>query len=364
MKLNSLCLLFYFIPIFTMGQDFVNLRNSQTLHSKIDEILKEYNGTNPGAALAIIKNGKLLYTKTYGLANLEENIPVTDQSNFRLASVSKQFTAAAILQLIENKKLSLGTKLSDCFEDLPSYAQTINIKQLLNHTSGILAYDDFIDETDNTDQLSDADVLIACKKFKETYFPPGTQYRYSNTAYVLLGLIIEKYSGLSYPDYLTKYIFKPLKMKNTIAYVKGMNEVKNRAFGYSKNEGKWIRKDQSSTSATLGDGGIYSNLEDLFKWDAALYSAKILPQHIWSTAFEPQTLQDGTKIAYGFGWHLKSTNQHQAVVYHTGSTTSFRNIFYRIPDSKLSIILLTNRNTPEEIDMVALAERIVYHLII
>jgi CubicO group peptidase (beta-lactamase class C family) len=364
MKISCLCLLFYFIPIFTMGQDLDNHRRSQNQRSKIDEILKDYTGSNPGAALAIIKNGKLLSTKTYGLANLEENIQVTNQSNFRLASVSKQFTAAAILQLIENKKLSLETKLRDCFQDLPNYAQTINIKQLLNHTSGILAYDDFIDETDNTHQLSDGDVLIACKKFKETYFPPGTQYRYSNTAYVLLGLIIEKYSGLSYPDYLTKYIFKPLKMKNTIAYVKGINEVKNRAFGYSKNQGKWIRKDQSSTSATLGDGGIYSNLEDLFKWDAALYSDKILPEDIWSTAFESQTLLDGTKIAYGFGWHLKSTNQHQAVVYHTGSTTSFRNIFYRIPGDQLNIILLTNRNTPEEVDMVTLVERIVNHLII
>ena len=165
-------------------------------------------------------------------------------------------------------------------------------------------------------------------------------------------------------DYLTKYIFKPLKMKNTIAYVKGINEVKNRALGYSKNQGKWIRKDQSSTSATLGDGGIYSNLEDLFKWDAALYSDKILPQQIWSTAFEEQSLQDGTKIAYGFGWHLKNTSPHQKVVYHTGSTTSFRNIFYRIPSERLSIILLTNRNSPQEVDMVTLAERIVYHLII
>lgn len=364
MKINSFLLFLCFIPFCTMAQDFANLRSSRKLTSKIDEILKDYQGNNPGAALAIIKNGKLVYTKSYGLANLGANIKVTDQSNFRLASVSKQFTAAAILQLIEKNKLSLQTKLSDCFQDLPSYAQTINIKQLLNHTSGILAYDDFIDETDNTDQLNDGDVLTACKKFKQTYFPPGTQYRYSNTAYVLLGLIIEKYSGLSYPDYLTKYIFTPLKMKNTIAYVKGINEVKNRAFGYSKNQGKWIRKDQSSTSATLGDGGIYSNLEDLFKWDAALYSDKILPQQIWSTAFEEQSLQDGTKIPYGFGWHLKNISQHQAVVYHTGSTTSFRNIFYRIPSERLSIILLTNRNSPQEVDMVTLAERIVYHLII
>lgn len=352
MKTNALLLLLFFIPFYVMAQNF----------NKIDEILNNYDGKNPGAALAIIKNGKLIYTKSYGRSDLEANVNVNDQSNFRLASVSKQFTAAAILQLIQKNKLSLQTKLSECFPELPSYAKEISIKQLLNHTSGILDYDDFIDESGNTDQLSDADVFKACMSFKKTYFISGDQYRYSNTAYVLLGLIIEKYSGLSYPDYLSKNIFKPLKMKNTIAYVKGVNSINERAYGYSKREGNWIRKDQSSTSATLGDGGIYSNLTDLFKWDAALYSNKILPHTIWLSAFEPQSLNNGTKIDYGFGWHLKKSNTNHNVIYHTGSTTSFRNIFYRIPEEKLSIILLTNRNTPEETNMVELAEKILLHL--
>jgi CubicO group peptidase (beta-lactamase class C family) len=354
MKLLNLILFLFLIPFCSMAQNF----------SKIDEILKNYDGNNPGAALAIIKNGKLIYSKGYGLSDLEANIKVTDQSNFRLASVTKQFTAAAILQLIEKNKLSLQTKLSDCFPSLPSYAQDISIKHLLNHTSGISDYDDFIDESANTNQLSDADVLKACMNFKKTYFPPGDQYRYSNTAYVLLGLIIEKYSGLSYPDYLAKYIFKPLKMKTTLAYIKGVNEIPNRAYGYSKNQGSWIRKDQSSTSATLGDGGIYSNLTDFFKWDAALYSNKILPQKVWTMAFDQQVLNNGTKTDYGFGWHLKKSAANKQVVYHTGSTTSFRNVFYRIPEEKLSVILFTNRNTPEETNMVELAEKILSHLII
>ena len=352
MKANVLILFLFFIPFYSMAQNF----------NKIDEILTNYEGNNPGAALAIIKNGKLIYTKSYGLSNLETNINVSEHSNFRLASVSKQFTAAAILQLIQKNKLSLQTQLSECFPSLPSYAKEINIQHLLNHTSGILDYDDFIDESANSHQLSDIDVLNACMSFKKTYFKAGEQYRYSNTAYVLLGLIIEKYSGLSYPDYLSKNIFKPLKMKNTVAYVKGVNTIKERAYGYSKKEGNWIRKDQSSTSATLGDGGIYSNLIDLFKWDEALYSNKILPHSIWLTAFEQQSLTNNTKIDYGFGWHLKKTKTNQNVIYHTGSTTSFRNVFYRIPEERLSIILLTNRNTPEETNMVELAEKILLHL--
>ncbi len=353
MKTNILPILICLLPFYSMAQDF----------SKIDDILKNYKGANPGAAIAIIKNEKLLFSKNYGLSDLEANVKVTNQSNFRLASVSKQFTAAAILQLIQNDKLSLQTRLSDCLPELPAYAKEISIKQLLNHTSGILDYDDFIDESGNIDQLSDADVLKACINFKKTYFIPGAQYRYSNTAYVLLGLIIEKYSGLSYPNYLAKYIFEPLKMKNTIVYVKGLNNIKNRAYGYSKTQENWVRKDQSSTSATLGDGGIYSNLTDLVKWDASLYTDKILPSNILLTAFEQQSLNNGTKIDYGFGWHLKKSNAGKTIVYHTGSTTSFRNIIYRIPEEKLSVILLTNRNTPEETNMVELVEKILLHLI-
>ncbi|SFH16420.1 serine hydrolase domain-containing protein [Pedobacter insulae] len=353
MKIQYLLLFTCFIPFYTMAQDF----------SKIDEILKDYDGSKPGAALAIIRDGKVIYSKGYGLSDLESHQKVTDQSNFRLASVTKQFTAAAILQLIERGKLSLKTKLNDCFDALPSYATTINIRQMLNHTSGILDYDDFIDESEKTAQLADADVLKACRSFSKTYFEPGTTYRYSNTAYVLLGLIIEKYSGMPYSDYLAKHIFKPLKMKNTIAYVKGVNEISHRAYGYGTSQGKWIRKDQSSTSATLGDGGIYSNLKDLTKWDAALYLDKILPKKVWLSAFEQQSLKNGTKIAYGFGWHLKQSSSGQAIVYHTGSTTSFRNVFYRIPEEKLSLILLTNRNTPEETEMTTLAEKILSKLI-
>lgn len=348
MKTKLFLLLFNLLSFCAMAQDF----------TKIDTLLKAYAGQNPGAALQIIKNGKIIFSKCYGLSNLEDGVKVNDQTNFRLASVTKQFTAASILQLIEKGKLSLQTKLSDCFPDLPAYAKGITIKQLLNHTSGILDYDDVIDESNGTDQLSDQDVLKACMNFDKTYFVPGSQYRYSNTAYVLLGLIIEKYSGQSYPDYLANHIFKPLKMKNTIAYLKGTNEINNRAFGYAKKQNDWIRKDQSSTSATLGDGGVYSNLSDLFKWDQALYNNSILPQKVWQEAFSNQKLNDGTTIDYGFGWHLKQTADQKKVVYHTGSTTSFRNVFYRIPSKKLSLIILTNRSSPAEVNMVQLAENV------
>jgi CubicO group peptidase (beta-lactamase class C family) len=326
--------------------------------AKIDSLFASYSNNNPGASVAIIKNGKTVFEKAYGLADLENNIKVKPETNFRLASVSKQFTAVAVLQLIEKGKLSLNTKLSDIFPELPTYAKSISVQQMLNHTSGILDYDDVIDEGNTFEQISDAGVLKLCATFDKTYFPAGTKYKYSNTAYVLLGLVIEKFSGLSYPNYLEKFIFKPLKMNSSIAYLKDVNSIKNRSFGYTKQNNNWIRKDQSSTSATLGDGGIYSNTIDLAKWDANLYTSKILPQQVWQQAFSYQKLNDGIEIDYGFGFHLKKTTNSKQVVYHTGSTTSFRNIMYRIPEEKLTIIILTNRSRPEETNMVQFAEKI------
>ncbi|RZK39626.1 MAG: class A beta-lactamase-related serine hydrolase [Pedobacter sp.] len=332
-----------------MAQDF----------SKVDNILKNYQGNNPGAALAIVKNGNIIYSKSYGLSELETSTPVSLKSNFRLASVSKQFTAAAILQLVERKAFSLSTKLNWFFPALPPYSKEIDILQMLNHTSGIKDYDSSIDEHNEAYQVSDKDVLEECMSFNSTYFKPGSQYKYSNTAYVLLGAIIEKVSGLSYPDYLAKYIFKPVGMDHSLAFVKGQNIVENRAYGYSNRESGWVRMDQSSTSATLGDGGIYSNIHDLLKWDASLFTNKILPKKIWASAFQEQKLSDGENISYGLGWHLKTNSDGSKVVYHTGSTTSFRNIIYRIPSEKTSVILLTNRNTPQEANMVELVERLI-----
>lgn len=347
MKINVLILLSLLFPFFSSAQNM----------KKIDEIFADYANENPGAIIAIVKDGQLVFKKAYGLSNLEDKTKVQANTNFRLASVSKQFTAAAILQLIQQGKIDLNTSLNKCFPNLPDYSKSITIQQLLNHTSGILDYDDVIDEADNFEQISDQGVLDLAKTFTKTYFIPGTKYKYSNTAYVLLGLVIEKYSGLSYANYMEKFIFNPLKMNNSVAYLKNINQISHRAYGYSKENNSWFRKDQSSTSATLGDGGIYSNLNDLIKWNEALNNDTILPQKIWKQAFDYQHLSDGTPIDYGFGWHLKKDKNNTQIVYHTGSTTSFRNIFYRIPAEKLSLIILSNRNKPAENNMVQLAEQ-------
>ncbi len=343
---------------------FILLMSTSSLqaqpHKKLDSLLAKYNAdTVPGLALAIIKNGKLVFQKNYGSALLQPQQPVTAASNFRLASVTKQFTAACVLQLIDKKLLHFDNTLYQLFEGFPEWGKKVTLRHLLNHTSGIKDYEDDVADTAMHPQIKDAGVLTLVKKWDSTYFEPGSAYKYSNTAYALLALIVEKKSGLSFGRYLQQNIFKPLKMNQSVAYEEGITKVKNRAWGYAATVSGWQLKDQSSTSAVLGDGGIYSSINDLLKWDAALYTEKILPAAFIEKLFTYTVLTDGTTVPYGMGWHLKNDKNNDPVVYHTGSTSGFRNIIYRIPSKKFTVVALSNRNKPVEENMVILAEKII-----
>ncbi len=318
----------------------------QNLKPQIDSVLSDYNKEDsPGAALMIIQNGKILYSKGYGLANIEEKIHVTTKTDFRLASVTKEFTATAIMKLVEEGKLNYNDNLFEIFPGFPEYGKDITVKNLLNHTSGLIAYEDLIPDS-ATVQVKDKDVLAMMMSVDSTYFEPGTEYRYSNTGYALLAMIVEKKSGKSFAEYLTENIFDPLEMKSSVAYEKGISEVPNRAYGYERTDSGWTRKDQSLTSAVLGDGGIYTSIEDMYKWDQNLYKSKIISQASVENSFKRNLLKNGDKIDYGYGWHLKTYNGDE-IVYHGGSTVGFRNVIYRIPSKKFTIIILTNRDEGE-----------------
>jgi len=329
--------------------------NSCSLNKEkiIDELFKDYRGEVPGASVLVIKNGKKVFEKSFGFANLEKNIAVTPQTNFRLASVTKQFTAMCILQLIENEKIKLETNLKKIFEDFPEYGKNITIKHLLQHTSGLIDYEDLIPDS-ATIQVLDNDVLEMMKQLDSTYFEPGSQYKYSNSAYAVLVKIIEKYSDTTFAQYLEKNIFKPVGMENTIAFENGISTVKNRAMGYKPDNSGFIFKDQSITSAVLGDGGIYSSISDLYKWDQALYTNNLISTKTLNLAFSNGILNNGELIDYGFGWRLKEF-KGEICVYHTGSTSGFRNVLFRIPGKKITVIILTNRAEP---DIRYLAEKI------
>jgi CubicO group peptidase (beta-lactamase class C family) len=308
-----------------------------------DALMQPYTGDVPGASLLVIKNGKPIVDRGYGLANLEDSDRATPATNYRLASVTKQFTAAAILLLAERHRLNLDDPIRHWLPSLPATTATVTLRQLLTHTGGLVDYEDLI-PPGTTEQVNDNDVLRMLSATSKTYFPPGSAYRYSNTGYVLLGLVVEKASGMSLPLYLQQYIFHPLHMDHTLMYVRGGPEIENRAYGYSEENGQWTRTDQSVTSATRGDGGIYSSIDDLAKWDAALYDNRLLSDASRQLAFSPHVKVTGEpyEASYGYGWRITGDT-----LWHSGESIGFRNVIVRWPKQHLTVILLSNRNEPE-----------------
>ncbi len=306
--------------------------------SKVDRLFDDYQGEQPGAAVMVIHKGQPLLVRTFGLADIEYNTPVIPQTNFRLASVTKQFTAMAIMILVESSKLDYAASLKDIFPDFPVYGSQVTIQHLLRHTSGLIAYEDLIPDT-ATVPVRDNDVLRMMIGQDSTYFLPGSDYRYSNSGYAVLAMIVEKMSGRSFARFLKENIFEPLGMNGTVAFQKGISEVEHRAYGYIVQSDSLQFNDQSMTSSVLGDGGIYTSLIDLYKWDQALYTDQLVTRESLERAFTP-----GLK-EYGFGWRIDDYQGHRRV-YHTGSTCGFRNAYLRYPDDQLSIIILTNRRDP------------------
>jgi len=307
---------------------------------EIDGLMKRYAGDVPGASLLVARDGKRNIWRSYGLSNLEDRITATPGTNYRLASVTKQFTAAAILLLAEDGKLSLDDRLKKWLPSLPHAADPVTIEHLLTHTSGIVDYEDVI-PSGTTAQLDDADVLHLLESQDSTYFNPGSGYRYSNSGYALLALIVERASGKSFATFLRERIFIPLGMSQTVAYEEGISTVPTRAYGYTLRNGKWTRKDQSVTSAVLGDGGIYSSIADLVKWDAAWYDSRLLGDESRVLAVQPHTDTDKPEVKYGFGWRITGES-----LWHSGETSGFRNVIVRYPKRRVTVVILTNRDDP------------------
>ena len=315
----------------------------------VDEVMQDYNDNRtsvPGASVLVIHKDVPIIRRSYGFANIEEQVYVTSATNFRIASLTKQFTAAAILLLAEEKngQLQLDDRIREKWlPTLPEVTDAITIRHLLTHTSGLIDYEDVIDpNADPNYQILDADVLVILTSQNGTYFtPPGSRYRYSNSGYALLALIVERASGQRSADFLREQIFLPLQMNETVAYEKGISTVAHRAFGYSFNGSSWIQKDQDQTSAVLGDGGIYSSIDDLAKWDAALYDNRLLSLESLQLAFTPAVRTDDTAIQYGMGWRISAD-----MIWHTGETTGSCSVILRFPKRRLTVVVLTNRNSP------------------
>jgi CubicO group peptidase (beta-lactamase class C family) len=328
--------------------------NSSAMAQKIDAIFAPLDTPNsPGVAALVVKDDKKLLERGYGLRDLHSSAKIDPRTNFRLASCSKQFTAMAVMLLVHDGKLRYDQKLTDVFPDFPAYGKSISIRNLLNHTAGLQDYETLMEQSGTAEkwtadhQIQDAEILTLLEQTDHGMFPPGTQWFYSNSAYVVLGLIVATVSGQSFPEFLRRRIFTPLKMDHTVAYVKGQNEISNRAYGHTKEGNTWKQTDQSPTSATLGDGGIYSSLEDLAKWDEALRTNKLLTQEEMQPALTPITLlltsinidaqprwpansdrPEGIPVSYGFGWFLDPYHAHPRM-WHYGETMGFHSYIVR-----------------------------------
>jgi CubicO group peptidase (beta-lactamase class C family) len=328
---------------------------AQVSPTQIDAIFSQLKSTNaPGAAVLVVHDGQAVFGRGYGVTDMRTLHPIDSSTNFRLASFTKQFTAMCIMLLVHEGNLNYDDHLTDIFSEFPAYGKPITVRNLLNHTSGLPDYEDILEKQypntpdEKIPQILDAGVLKLLEQQSAGKFPPGSKWEYSNSGYAVLAMVVEKVSGKPFGEFLRERIFVPLKMESTLAYQRGKNEVPHRAYGHTKDEGAWRETDQSSTSAVLGDGGIYSSIDDLAKWDRALREHMLLSEAEMRPALIPvhpaagPPVLDGHAVAYGFGWFLDPYRGH-ARMWHYGETVGFRTAIERFPADKLTIIVLANR---------------------
>jgi CubicO group peptidase (beta-lactamase class C family) len=310
----------------------------------------------PGVAVAICHDGKLLKATGYGLANVELNVPVTPETIFQTGSVGKQFTSMAIMTLVEQRKIALDDKITKYLPESPSSWKTITVRQLLTHTSGIA---DYGGEEDTMGKgvinfrrdYTEEELIQAFAKMPMD-FPPGEKWSYSNTGYVLLGIIIHRATGEFYGDYLQQRIFKPLGMNST-RIISEADIVPHRSAGYRLVKGElknqqWV----SPTLNTTADGALYTNVLDLAKWDAALDARQFVSAASYQLMWSPVKLNNGNTYPYGFGWAL-SEKDGKRIVSHDGAWQGFTMNITRHIDDRFTVIVMTNLDSdnskPEKI---------------
>jgi CubicO group peptidase (beta-lactamase class C family) len=307
------------------------------LKTRLDAFFASQSATTPGFVLSIQKKDNLIYRNAAGLADITTAVPLDSRTNFRMASVTKQFTAMGILLLEKDGILSVDDPIGRWLPELPAdQGQHILIRHLLTHSSGLLDYESLI-PPNQTSQVLDADVLRLLSKSDETYFPAGNRFQYSNTGYCLLALIIERASKMPYAQFIRDRIFAPLHMDDSRVFEKD-EPIPHRAMGYARDSsGQIIPSDQSITSATKGDGGVYTSLSDYAKWINALRQNTLLP-------LEP-TLRRlrfpiGNGTFYAAGWFIDLRNP--PLLFHSGSTCGFNNFVIQLSDNNTSIIYFSN----------------------
>ena len=334
------------------------VRAADDVSAKVDAAVEAQRQAQkiPGVSLAVCRDGKIVKAAGYGLANVELDVPVRPETIFQTGSVGKQFTSMAVMMLVEEGKIGLDDKLTKYIPESPAVWKDVTFRHLLTHTSGIADYGGEEDTMGKgvinfRKDYTEEELIQAFAKMPMD-FAPGAKWSYSNTGYVLLGIVIHRVTGKFYGDFLQERIFRPLGMSST-RIISEADIVPHRSSGYRLSKGElknqeWV----SPTLNTTADGALYTNVLDLAKWDAALYTTKLVKQSSFDAMWSPVKLNDGKTATYGFGWALAPQNGHRCVS-HDGAWQGFTMSIARYLDDHLTVIVMTNLDSdnskPEKI---------------
>ena len=346
--------------------------HAQTISHKIDDLLADWKEKNgPGMAAMLIRDGKVEYRKAFGLADLEAHTRITPKTQFLLASVTKQFTAMAIMILVERGKLQLDDPLAKFCPEFPDYAKTITIRNLLYHTAGLTQYQELlvgkVDENyfrsskspPAAHEFTAAEALEALSRQEKLRFTPGQKFEYSDSAYVILGQIIERLTGKRYAEFLKDAIFDPLGMHDTLVVDERMQKAPRLALAYGKRNGRWEDITYTPENHIYGEEGIVSTLDDLYKWDQSLYTERLVSRAMLEIAFTPGRTNDGQEIradrlfwasSYGFGWFISSLDGGK-VLEHSGGWAGYGTDILRVPSRRVTAIVLSNSSNSDVPDI-------------
>jgi CubicO group peptidase (beta-lactamase class C family) len=333
MNKNKRWILFLLVLAFSTISNFA--QSAVRLPEKVDEYMNAaVKGEYFSGSILIAKNGKAIISKGYGPANYELDVPNTPKTIFQIASLTKAFTAVSVMQLQEKGRLSISDPICEYLENCPEGWQPITIRHLLTHTSGIPNYTSLPDYEKNAAVIATNEEIVQRIKDKPLDFAPGEKYKYNNSGYRMLGMIIEKCSGISYGEYLRENIFTPLEMKNS-GFDSGRKILKNRAAGYALDDDLVINAKAVDPVNVFSEGGIYSTVEDLLLWDQSLYTEKLLSKKSLGEIFTPE------KNNYGYGWNITKLFDRREIS-HSGQNFGFASHIKRFPDDRMTIIVLSN----------------------
>jgi len=302
----------------------------------------------PGLALLVARNGQIIRAQGYGFSNLELQVPVTPETIFQSGSMGKQFTATAVMMLVEQGKVGLDDPLTKYFPEAPVAWSQVTVRNLLSHTAG---FTDYPDKFDFRRDYTENELLKIAEAIPLAY-PPGTKYAYSNLGFLTLGILIHRTSGQFYGDFLHDRVFQPLGMSTT-RIISEADIIPNRAAGYRWVNGHWKNQEWvSPTLNTTADGALYFSILDLAKWDAALYTEKLLKRSSLDQMWTVAKYKNGEPNSghYGFGWFIESVHGHR-VIEHEGQWQGFNTNISRYVDDKLTVVVLTNLDhcQPDEV---------------